>query len=106
MGSLLKYSRATTRSLLISSGSAKRPETSFTMLSVGLARELAMATLNAENMFRALGLGRLAYGAFHFHLDEPVELYRVLHRQDPGEGFHESSDDHAESLSLRQSAGH
>src|SRR4029077_10985389 len=30
----------------------------------------------------------LADGAFHFHLDKPVEFYRVLHRQDPGEGFH------------------
>src|SRR2546428_851657 len=48
----------------------------------------------------------LADGAFHFHLDQSVKLDRVFHWEYSGEWFHESGDNHAESLSFGQASGH
>src|SRR6266571_3764733 len=96
-------------SLLSSCGSEKDAETSFIMLSVGLARDLPMAGLPCRLLGLLEGLvffGGLADSAFHFHLDEPVKLDRILHWQYSGEWFHESGDYHAEGLCFGQPSGH
>ncbi len=54
----------------------------------------------------ALPSQRLAYRAFHFELDEPVQFNGVFHRQLTSERFHETEHNHRERVRFRNAATH